>query len=363
MQYKYVAMLFIINNLLGLRSAKGTLSPARSLRGFTLQLDVTNACNLACSHCYHPNHNNEGALTLDQWKKVVDQHVELCRSLNRSPRFIICGGEPLSYRSLIPLLQYLAPLQMPRDPILILSNGTLVSERLAQSLRPFDVAFQISLDGPDAARHDPIRGPGAFAKAVRGISILHSAGIGVQILSVLSDRSRMWVRDFFELAKSLNVSRMSFTRLIPEGHAKRVGAGKESGTAPRPLPPDQLKDAYHEIWRAAKETGISTGTNKPLYHLIDPTIGKSGRWGFDAYVVDYKGNLKISSRIPVTVGNVLTDGGLEHLFLRHPTFRALRAGKVEKCGACKHFFECGGDRNAAFAEFGSVLAPDPGCWV
>lgn len=363
MKYKYLAMLFIINNLLGRHSAKGTLSPTKYARGFTLQLDVTNACNLACTHCYHPNHNNDGALTLDQWKAVVDQHVALCRSLNRLPRFIICGGEPLSYRNLIPLLQYLTPMQMPKDPILILSNGTLISERLAHGLRPFDVAFQISLDGPDAARHDPIRGPGAFAKAVRGIEILKAAGIGVQILSVLSDRSRMWVRDFFELAKRLGVPRMSFTRLIPEGHAKNVGAGSAEVSAPRPLSPVELRAAYHEIWRAAKETGISTGTNKPLYHLIDSTIGKSGRWGFDAYVVDYKGNLKISSRIPVTVGNVLSDGGLEHLFLTHPTFRALRAGKVEKCGSCRYFFECGGDRNAAFAEFGSVLAPDPGCWV
>lgn len=30
----------------------------------TVQLDITNACNLVCDHCYLPHHKNHGALTL-----------------------------------------------------------------------------------------------------------------------------------------------------------------------------------------------------------------------------------------------------------------------------------------------------------
>jgi sulfatase maturation enzyme AslB (radical SAM superfamily) len=40
---------------------------------FHLQIDITNACNLACTHCYLPHHKNSGALKFEDWCRVVDQ--------------------------------------------------------------------------------------------------------------------------------------------------------------------------------------------------------------------------------------------------------------------------------------------------
>ncbi len=41
----------------------------------------------------------------------------------------------------------------------------------------------------------------------------------------------------------------------------------------------------------------------------------------------------------------------------------MRLGHIEKCGSCPEYNHCGGDRNAAYAENGNFLGPDPGCWI
>ena len=45
-------------------------------RLMTVQLDITNACNLTCAHCYHPHHSNKGSISLSNWEDIIEQ-VEL----------------------------------------------------------------------------------------------------------------------------------------------------------------------------------------------------------------------------------------------------------------------------------------------
>ncbi len=43
--------------------------------------------------------------------------------------------------------------------------------------------------------------------------------------------------------------------------------------------------------------------------------------------------------------------------------KAIRKGKVEICGECPFYLQCGGDRNSAYAHSGNYLGLDPGCWL
>jgi radical SAM protein with 4Fe4S-binding SPASM domain len=130
----------------------------------------------------------------------------------------------------------------------------------------------------------------------------------------------------------------------------------------RPLTGAELRDAYRRIRTRSTETGMATNTNIPLYRLIDESLGANGKVGFQGIIIDYKGNLKVTSRTDFRLGNVLKDG-LEELFLRHPLMKALRDGAIEGCGDCEHYADCGGDRNASFAATGSFLKKDPACWL
>jgi MoaA/NifB/PqqE/SkfB family radical SAM enzyme len=323
----------------------------------TIQLDITNACNLRCLHCYHSHHRNEGALELSGWLKILDQYAALTNKLLLQPSVVFCGGEPFLSSHLKPLMAEMER-RWPRVPMQILTNGVLVTKNWTDFFKKYNAEFQVSLDGPDSDRHDSIRGAGNFERSRKGITDLKAAGFPVDILAILSKKTSSWIGDFFDLAQCLSVDQMNFTRLIAEG----AGAGLVAGGGDSPLAPLELKSAMQDILEHSTRTGVSTATSKPLFHLLNPRLGGHAKFGFQGIIVDYKGNLKVSSRVGYTLGNILEEG-LENLFLRHPLMNALRSREIQTCGTCSHFDRCAGDRNAAFAQNGSFLAPDPGCWI
>jgi AdoMet-dependent heme synthase len=320
-----------------------------------IQIDITNACNLACLHCYHAHHNNQGAIGLEDWKSILLEYKDLLSKLKRAPDVVICGGEPLLCPHLVPLLQFVEQ-QLESPNITILTNGTLIRPETLSRFSPWVLNFQVSLDGPEETSHDSVRGKGSFQKALKGISQLQNAGHRVTVLSILSKRTALELRKFFQLAADLQISEMNFVRLVPEGSGQKLVESKADDT----LYGLELKAALENIVSYSNEFGVTTNTSKALFHLINPSLGSHYR--FQGLVVDYKGNLKVSSRSSPIIGNVL-ESGLENLYLNSPLLKALRTSQIEGCGECPHLSRCGGDRNVAYAATGSFLARDPGCWL
>ena len=325
-------------------------------RFLPLQIDITNFCNLRCVHCYHPHHKNEGAISLDDWKTILTQHRDLTSKMNYRPSIVICGGEPLISPYLEPLLEFIDS-EMPSAPISILTNGTLVNEARARQLAKYKrLRFQVSLDGPDAARHDLIRGNGNFVRALAGIRILKSFGFTVNVLSVLSEKTAPWMEDFFQLATAEDFSSVNFVRFVPEGYGRRRLEAHED----RPLLGEDLKSAYENLIHFAAKYQVHSHTQGPLFELLAPGLGRSGRF-WESIVVDYQGFVVASSRSKLRLGHAIHDG-LEQIFVRNEIYRSLRSAKVKGCGTCSLYAVCGGDRNAAYAATDDFLGKDPGCW-
>lgn len=326
-------------------------------RVMALQIDITNACNLSCAHCYHAHHQNKGAISFDDWCNVITQYKAMIERLHLHPRIIICGGEPTISPMLFPILEKVDE-HWPGVRISILTNGTRLTDAFLGKLKAFNVELQVSLDGPDAARHDEIRGAGNFAKATDAVRRAREQGLDVFLLAILSKKTSAWIKDFFAMAKELRVNQMNFTRFISQG----AGSDLESSGKDRALQPLELKEALTGIWLRSQEFRVRTNTDQALYNLIDPRLGANEKYGFQGLVIDYKGNLKVSSRADFSIGNVLAEG-LENLFFNSAVLRDLRKAKIEKCGSCIHYRRCGGSRNASFAVSGSFLRADPGCWI
>lgn len=291
------------------------------------------------------------------WRKILDQYQLLIKKLRLRPHFVLCGGEPTLAPLYFEMLNELNA-RWPNVETAVTTNGTALNrDRIARS-RFFNVSYQISLDGPDRERHDALRGAGSFQAAINGLKNLKEAGQSANFLATLSKRSSAWIDEYFATALENEAAAMNFVRFISQGAGRRmVDSGND-----RPLHPTELRSAYASIVQASSSSGVRTNTDHPLYCLIDPTLGSPGLMGFQGIVVDYKGNLKVSSRTEPTLGNIL-ESGLEELFLQHPTMSSLREGRVEICGSCVYYTRCGGDRNAAYAETGNFLAKDPGCWL
>jgi len=92
----------------------------------------------------------------------------------------LLGGEVLLREDLGPLISILTRSGVA---VRVTSNGTLVPGRL-DALRGVRL-LKLSLDGPEAV-HDNLRGEGAYAGLVTGLEAARSAGIPVQLNTVLS---------------------------------------------------------------------------------------------------------------------------------------------------------------------------------
>lgn len=334
--------------LIGKMSVPQTLS---------IQLDLTHACNLRCIHCYHKEHFRKNEMSLEQWVNVLDLYDDLRVRLGKDPSILFCGGEPLLSDHFFPMLD-IVKTRWPGCSVAVLSNGTLIGPALFDDKNLDGVHFQISFDGVDAGTHNCVRGEGSFERSVTGAEYLRARGIPFSVQAVLSKRTSHFIPEFFTLAQTLGASEMNFARMVAVGSAAEL----MTHGADAPLESDALRVALIAILEASKTTGVPTNTAKPLFNIIDPTIGAPQYLGFQGIVVDPSGNVKVSSRTPTVLGNVLTDG-LEKTFLRHEVMVGLRAGKIEGCANCAHFRKCGGDRNVAFAKTGSYFTKDPGCWL
>ena len=325
---------------------------------FEIQMDITNACNLSCVHCYHPHHKNIGALNYSNWLQVLDQYEELLTALRRRPSFIFCGGEPLLSPHLHSLMIEIRK-RFGDARIALLTNGTRIDDQWLEILVEQNVSVQVSIDGPESTSHDSARGLGTFEKSIRGIEKMIRRNLKVSLLTVLSKRTAPLIPKFFKLAQAIGVNDMNFTRLIPTGRGELLTRSMEDS----PLNSNELKQAYEKIIQCSMESGIRTNTRQPLFQLLDSRLGYNDQFGFHGVVVDYLGNMKISSRTPTVIGNLFRDGSMKELFLENKLMKKLRTKSNYECGKCEHFSKCGGSRNAAWAATGSYFAKDPSCWL
>lgn len=138
------------------------------------------ACNLSCPFCLEGSKPGDGRLDrikLDDARPFIDEALAL-----GVEQFSFTGGEPFVVKDFVNILGYAAE----RRPCLVLTNGTAaVLKRLHQIAglrsRPNPVAFRISVDFPERARHDAGRGAGNFDLAWRGLQALHGLGFKVSL--------------------------------------------------------------------------------------------------------------------------------------------------------------------------------------
>ena len=138
------------------------------------------ACNLACPFCLEgsrPGDDRLQRITLADAKPLLDEAASL-----GVRQYSFTGGEPFIVKDFIRILRYASNL----GPCLVLTNGTdpMIRrlgeiESLATRLHP--VSFRISIDYPDATRHDAARGRGNFAKSWQSLAALHARGFAVSL--------------------------------------------------------------------------------------------------------------------------------------------------------------------------------------
>jgi len=324
-----------------------------------LHLYLTDNCNLRCVHCaVTDGARRTDRLSTQQVFRLIDELVATgARSIG------LTGGEFLLRPDALRIAAYASG----KLHTMISTNGTLIAERIAETLADLGVPVQVSLDGATAATHDRIRGPGAFERTWRGIDLLLQSGIGDQLALCIT--LMKWNLDevpkLIDLAEARGVAGVRVLPLQRLGRAAERWSELGVTTADYARVYDYL---YLELPRSDRKAVVQATLLgfAPAASESEPWCGL-GR----TLAVDADGDIYPCSMLMVPqfrLGNV-EDTSLEEA-IRSPRLRRLcedcvaRKTTIEACQSCtwRNFCQAGCPASV-LAEKGTLWATDDLCEV
>ena len=355
----------------------GITRPQMVYAPFLVVWDFTHMCNLQCQHCYQDAQKAlPDELSTDEAKHLIDE-----LSAAGVVAVAFSGGEPLMRRDFFEIAAYAHEHALY---VALASNGTMITPDVAKKLRDAGVDYvEISIDGMDAASHDAMRGiDGAFDRAITGIRNCVAVGIYSCIATTVTQQNYDQVEKIHMLAKDLGVNRMMCFNFIPTGRGQDMAAQDISPCQREDLlrtilskdhmgeKPEVLSTAP-QFARVALSEDCHNGVPVGHFHAGSGLEGKTqaladfiGGCGAGRLYcsIEPDGDVQPCVFLPVTVGNVREKPFLE-IWHNATVLRQLRdrSSLSGHCAICGNKQVCGGCRARAWAYFGDLNAPDPGC--
>jgi MoaA/NifB/PqqE/SkfB family radical SAM enzyme len=262
-------------------------------RPFQCLIQVSNRFNIRCSFC-------------DFWPNGVPSHQELSvAELERVADELSCigtfmvsieGGEPFVRPDLIEIVR-----AFRRHVCLLYTNGWYVDEAAARALFAAGVTqVGISIDFPDAQRHDAKRGlEGTYERACRAVELLRDAaphgGKQVHIMTVLMRDNQLDLEALLQLSQRLGV-----------GHCVTLLADRGFRRGKTDLPPTApFSEQLVALWKRYPHLRIF----ERYLAGIDPFLRGEAmpvcRAGQQSFNIDHLGNVgPCIEKIDTVVGNV-----------------------------------------------------------
>lgn len=144
--------------------------------------------------------------------------------------YYFTGGEPFLH----PEIDTLIDRTLAQGPLSILTNGILIDEAMAKSLKRrvdgsrYSFDLRVSLDGTTAQENDPIRGRGTFERIIAGVRELARVGINpVLTVTEVHSADEAQREAFRDLLRGLGLSKPRTKFLAPFriGREERRGRG------------------------------------------------------------------------------------------------------------------------------------------
>ncbi|CAG36206.1 radical SAM protein [Desulfotalea psychrophila] len=182
-------------------------------------LHILTACNLSCAHCYI-NPEQHGSNTLD--KETIAHWLDLFADAEKKSNLILLGGEPTLHPDLAEIISIA---KAKGFSVTVDSNGYLHHDLLERT-SPEELDYlSFSLDGPDAAVNDPVRGEGVYDVCVANIRRAIAKGFRVSLIYTVSGRNIEALDRMPALLDSLGVERFFIQVIGLRGESAKAGKG------------------------------------------------------------------------------------------------------------------------------------------
>lgn len=287
---------------------------------FNCLIQVTNRCNLTCSFCdFWPNPApKHEELSAAEMSRIADELAELgC--------FVVSleGGEPFVRHDLVEIVRAFSR----RHIAALFTSGWFVTRQNARALWDAGLTHvSVSIDYPDAARHDDKRGQaGVFERAWRALDVLRETaprgGKQVNVMTVLMDSN--W-RDVEAL--------LSMTRERGVGHQITLLStqGTRRGKSEDALPPLGVSAHLLALWEKYPHLRFFRDYFERVDSFLEGAPMPTCTAGVQSLNIDHVGNVSSCiERIGKPVGNV-REASLAQLHRRLIAERP----EIERCQQC-----------------------------
>jgi MoaA/NifB/PqqE/SkfB family radical SAM enzyme len=268
-------------------------APFVRLTALWIQLTGT-WCNLECTHCLNASGPREPRLrpmeTAAARRAIADAERLGVKEI------YFTGGEPFLHKDILPLLGS----SLATAPTTVLTNGTVITEAMADALAAlsrasvYSLEIRVSLDEVDAERNDRIRGAGVWARAVRAIRLLDERGLVPIVTATEGEAAGLYqrFRDFL-LAQGVSKPRVKLLPVFAVGRLESPGGERLTEAALEGFERAQLQCAETRVVAAdgvyacpilagqpgARLSGDSLDASfrpAPLYHPACVTCHQTG---------------------------------------------------------------------------------------
>ena len=282
-------------------------------------LELTEACNLRCIHCYDGDEHKDDVvkrLSFEEWKNILMQLKELnCKKI----QFI--GGEPTVYPHFFDLLKYAVSIG---HKVEIYSNLLLFTEDLVTFIKNNNITVHFSIYGSNPSIHDSITNiPGSFDKTIYWVKRLRQNNITIIPAITVMKKNQDDYENIISLLKSLNISMRLIAVDTPRTTDKRDV---------RELMPSS---ALKYISLRTKPNFYTTKKNFNRAYLVNTCLfGKfSVQPNGDVSPCEFSRDILYGNLKKASLKDILNSENLNKFWF-------LDFSKIEDCNCCEYRFAC-----------------------
>ncbi len=318
---------------------------------FTLQLHITQACDLHCRHCY--DRSDRKALTLPEAVRIMDEMDHFCWERNVSGQVSFTGGNPLLHPDFPAMYQAASDHGFTLN---VLGNPCSEEQiKQLQAIQPLNF-FQVSLEGlPEY--NDYIRGKGHFERTMCFLALLCQMNVYSMVMLTLTKDNLDQVIALGEFLQG-KTNAFFFNRLTPVGEGAALALPQKASyisflnqylEAAKRLPVLGFKDNLLNI--AMQQQGMA-----PFGGCTG--FGCGAAFNFLSVLPD--GEVHACRKFPSLIGNLKTQTIAE--VYDSEAAERYRNGS-EECLSCKMNLVCGGCLASTYSHGLNIFKhKDPFCF-
>lgn len=148
-----------------------------------IQLHITNACNISCTHCYLSSGKKwKNELCQIEWLSILDS----INSEYGKTEVVFTGGEPLAKKYTLELLKHSFSLG---NKNILFSNGLLINTKNILEIKKYVSEIQISCEGISEKKFEEVRGKGTYFQFNKTIETILENNISLTLAITIMGNS------------------------------------------------------------------------------------------------------------------------------------------------------------------------------